>query len=112
MNETCVYCGHGEFVSAGSFQPGPSLPGYGWSKAEERWVCGQCGQERGAAVVYRLPVLVVGPEGPVCPQCATPMPMNAEATGLKMEFVACPCGFSIHRAQLSPSPELAASRRT
>ncbi len=111
MDETCAYCGHGEFVSVGPSQPGPGLPGYGWSKAEERWVCASCGGERGAAVVYRLPVLVVGPEGPTCPRCKSLME-TPTASGLTQEFVTCTCGYSIHRAQLRPSPELAASRRT
>lgn len=112
MEESCAYCGHDRFVSVGESRPGPGLPGYGWGKAEERWVCGQCGQERGAAVVYRLPVLVVGPDGPICPVCSELMPMRLDGDGLGSEFVSCPCGYSIHRAQLKPSPELAAARQT
>lgn len=112
MADTCVYCGHDQFVSAGKSEPGPGLPGYGWSQPQEAWVCAGCGRERGAAVIYRLPTLVVGPEGPICPECSQAMPLDASVVGLEQEFVTCACGFSIHRAQLSPSPALAAARRT
>lgn len=114
MSDLCIYCGSQEFISSDLTGPSPGQPGYGWSEPSVAWVCVQCGRESGAAVARRPPrFLVVGPEGPVCPDCSAAMPLPARSAGLEEEFVSCPsCAFSIHRAQLRPSPELAAGRLT
>lgn len=114
MPDPCIHCGSQEFVSTELMGPTPGQPGYGWSEPEAGFVCAQCGRESGAAVSRRPPpLLVVGPEGPVCPDCLEPMAIPEASAGLEQEFVSCPnCSFSIHRAQLRPSPELAGSRLT